>query len=237
MARRKHLFQFRQFEIVQAQTSMKVGTDGVLIGAWAGTGMAVPANILDIGSGTGLVALMLAQRFPTADILGVDIQEVAVNEAKLNIANASFRNRMEMLHVDFLEMTPSKKYDLIVSNPPYFSNSLLSGHQARDMSRHQNSLDIGQLVRKIPAFLIELGRFALILPPDMMAKAERYAQESGLYPVRKCLVSSKENDVPVRILQEWSNVEVPPKEEILFLYQPDNSRSYAYRHLTKDFYL
>lgn len=237
MARRKHLFQFRQFEIIQEQTSMKVGTDGVLLGAWAGSELSVPGCILDIGTGTGLVALMLAQRFPFAEIIGVDIQEAAATEAGLNASNAPFSDRVKIIHADFLDMPLSGTFDLIVSNPPYFSNSLLSGNQARDISRHQNSLDIGDLIRKIPDLLAETGRFVLILPPDIMAKAEQFARLSGLFPARKCLVSSKENELCVRVMQEWSKVEMTPTEETLFLYQADNRRSSTYHDLTKDFYL
>jgi tRNA1Val (adenine37-N6)-methyltransferase len=235
MPRRKHLFSFRQFDIRQEKNPFKVGTDGVLLGAWAGEDQ--HEAILDIGAGTGLISLMLAQRFPNAQVTGIELQQSAAEEAQLNAISSPFARRVNILHTDALLWDTPLRFDLIVSNPPYFLKSLPSLQSGKRLARHQESLSLQNLIPKARHLLSENGRLALILPAEMMPYAEQLALEAGLFPIRKCLVKSREDDAPVRILQEWGLQPACPELNELVIYDSNNSYTPAYKVWTKDFYL
>ena len=146
---------------------MKVGTDGVLLGAWAcpHTEQPLPMKCLDIGTGTGLIALMLAQRFPTASITGIDIDDASIEQAKENVEASPFRGQILIKKQDFnIINLHSNKYELIVSNPPFYKEETLGGKQARDAARHTTSLPFNTLVENASKMLSENGVFSVIIP-------------------------------------------------------------------------
>jgi tRNA1Val (adenine37-N6)-methyltransferase len=235
MPRRKHLFSFKKFDILQKNSPFKVGTDGVLLGAWAGVDH--PESILDIGTGTGLVALMLAQRFPYTIVTGIEMQEAASLDALHNVRNSPFSERVKIVTYDFLRWSTQQRFDLIVSNPPYFIKSLPSEHQGKRLARHQDSLPLQDLIPKAVQILTERGRITLILPTEVMEIAEIIALDNGLYPIRKCRVYSFEGENPVRILQDWSLQLISPEVTELIINKSKNQYSETYKEFTKPFYL
>lgn len=215
---------------------MKVGTDGVLLGAWAGVH---PGDrcILDIGTGTGVIALMLAQR-GEARIEAVDIDPDCAEQAAANFAASPWSARLEARCLPIQEYEPGVRFDLIVSNPPYYVGSLHSPDQGRNRARHTDSLPFGELVRAVVRLLAEGGRFALILPPDEM-RLFRSAALGRLFPVRWTEVCSTPRRGVRRVLAEFGTQPVPAPETERLVIQEGGPDSYTgeYRRLTGDFYL
>ena len=149
-------FSFKQFHIEQEHSAMKVGTDGVLLGAWAKGGL----NILDIGTGTGLIALMMAQRFPNSKVVGIDIDENAIKDALYNVRNSSFIERVsiEQITLQTYGKKHANEFDAVVCNPPYFINSLKTLSESRTIARHTDSLSYAELVRYAKEILKDKGK-------------------------------------------------------------------------------
>ena len=230
-------FQFKHFTVWHDKCAMKVGTDGVLLGAWCTVDMCV--NVLDIGTGTGLVAMMIAQRKDDAIIDAVDIDECACSQAINNVMASPFRNRISIIHKPFLEYKAEKKYDLIISNPPYFVNSLKSPDQKRSEARHNDSLPLKQLIEHAVTMLSENGLISLILPTQLSADIDFIISTHRLFIVRRTEVISIEGLQPKRFLIEISKktpVEYT-QNSTLILETAEKIRTQQYKELTKDFYL
>jgi tRNA1Val (adenine37-N6)-methyltransferase len=227
-------FRFKQFAVFHDRCAMKVGTDGVLLGAWADCSNA--ETILDIGSGSGLIALMLAQRSP-ARIDAIDIDEDACQQAKINFENAPFRDRLSVYFSSLQDFFPSKKYDLVVSNPPYFSRSLQSPDKNRTLARHNQTLPFDELITNSCRLLSSDGKLALILPFDAFDSINPLALEQNLFLCRKEKISPVWNHPPKRILLEYSVKQYPLIETEIHLEDSNHARSEDYQNLTKDFYL
>ena len=231
-------FRFKQFHIEDSQCAMKVGTDGVLLGAWAPTTndpLSI-THILDIGTGSGLIARMLMQRCPEANIEGIDIDEAAVQQARENGVNAYCSSLQEW--------QPEKKYDLIVSNPPYFQNSLKNPDASRKTARHTDTLSYNELLQHSARLLTENGLLALILPAEAENEVRQLAAAKNLFPVRVTRVYSKESKPARRVLMafEKSTTSRRPlvidfKEDTLILEDDKGGRSRPYQDLCRDFYL
>ena len=156
------MFRFKQFTVFQSECAMKVGTDGVLLGAWADTHNAT--RILDIGTGTGLLALMLAQRAPHAEITAIEIDPAAVEQAAANAQNSPWGNRIRIIGGDFGKHIFKEKFDLIVSNPPYFCNSLKNPDEKRKTARHDDTLTQETLAKGIAEIIAKNGTACVIYP-------------------------------------------------------------------------
>ena len=243
-------FQFKQFYIRHDRCAMKVGTDGVLLGAWAIT----PPNpssqgreirILDVGTGSGLIARMMMQRFPEAEIEAIDVDEAAVEQARENGVNAYLSSLQEWhTHTSssLIGRTGERLYHLIVSNPPYFQNSLKNPDVGRKTARHTDSLSYADLIRHSARLLVEEGQLALILPAESEQEITTLATSEGLALTRITRVYSKESKPARRILIQFekssmSNDQSPIEENTLVLEDDQGGRSAAYRELEKDFYL
>jgi tRNA1Val (adenine37-N6)-methyltransferase len=213
---------------------MKVGTDGVLLGTWADCCHA--KTILDVGTGSGLIALMLAQRFE-AKVYAVDIDENAYIQAKINFANSPFADQLIIEKAAFQNWETPLKFDLIVSNPPYFSASLKSPDAKRSYARHNDSLLFADLIKKSVSIMNPEGKLAVILPFDVFENFQSLAYENQLFLCRKTLVSSLPNKPPKRVLLEYSKKETGYNEDTLLIDNAPNMRSDEYIALTKDFYL
>lgn len=243
-------FRFKQFTVWHDRCAMKVGTDGVLLGAWAGTSesseeASQPAiisaieRILDIGTGSGLVALMLAQRFPNAFIDGIDIDSSAVLQAQDNFSASPFCARLRAYSSPLQDWQPQEKYDLIVSNPPYFSNSLLCPDNTRTMARHNNTLSFAELFEHSDRLLSPCGTLALVLPADAEKEILAQSRLHHLYCVRLCRVHTTAAKPAKRILIAFSRQvqSCPLTPETLCLSENGLPRSAAYSALTQAFYL
>ena len=227
-------FRFKQFMIQHDLCAMKVGTDGVLLGAW--TNCADVKTILDVGTGSGLIALMLAQR-SDATITAIDVDEKACQQARINFKASPFCNRLQIEHTTLQDFYPAIKYDLIVSNPPYFVNSLQSPDVQRTKARHTGTLPFNDLIRKSAELLNEDGRISLILPANAWDEIQALAHENNLYPIRKTLVSPSKDASPKRVLLEFSKKQKNIEESAFYLEESRGVRSEAYQSLTEDYYL
>ena len=233
------VFHFKQFSVYQGKTVMKVGTDGVLLGAWAPVDQA--STILDVGTGTGLIALMLAQRNPHATITAIDIDKEACEEAAANFKSSPWLSRLTASNVslqEFLQVS-GKKYDLLVSNPPYFSRSMQAPCLRRTHSRHDETLSIADLIQCSKQLLNDRGTLALVLPVDQYEKLGLVAVQQGLYEQRRVLVHPNPGKPVKRILSVWGFTSPDRVEEDNLVIENGVRHQYsdAYIQLTKDFYL
>jgi len=232
-------FNFKQFSVQQNLCSMKVGTDGVLLGAWTNTDNA--NRILDIGTGTGLIALMLAQR-SDAIITAVDAEANAYEQAKINFEASPWTNRLQLVHSKIQDFHSDNLFDLIVSNPPYFTGYYSSDDTSRDIARSADILlPYEELVSTSKKLLTANGRLSLILPADQQDKIITIANQNGLALSRLTLVKTKNTKDAKRVLLEFVNTKVDIKAILdeLVIQSDDNGRVYTqeYINLTKDFYL
>ena len=162
-------FQFKQFTVHQQHCAMRVGTDGTLLGAWAQASDGA-CRILDIGTGTGLIALMMAQRYPQAMVTAIDIDDGAVRQAKENVSSSPFADRINVIKADVLTFEDMEKYDSIVCNPPFFEDSLTCPDPQRTEARHTVTLGYRQLMKSAFRLLKDDGRFSVIIPTDCRAR-------------------------------------------------------------------
>ncbi|MBQ8158207.1 MAG: methyltransferase [Prevotella sp.] len=223
-------FQFKQFTVHQSRCAMKVGTDGVLLGAWANGG----CSILDIGTGTGLIALMMAQRFPSAAVVGIDIDEDACCQAKENVDTSPFYVKIDCL--DVRRMTGC--FDAIVSNPPYFENSLASPDSQRTLARHTSSLSYRELMESAWRLLDDEGEFSIIIPTDSKSRVEGEAALAGFFKTRECMVKTTPRKTSKRCMLAFRKHPVAVVEQSVgILQESPNMLTDWYRSLTRDFYL
>lgn len=233
----KNSFQFKQFTLNQDRCAMKVGTDGTLLGAWANAPLG-PCRILDIGTGTGLIALMMAQRFPESHVFGIDIDPVATIQAKENFYASPFSNRMEIICENAIEMEDKDGFDAIVCNPPYFVDSLICPQDKRTMARHTVSMTYSNLMKSAMKLLKNDGYFSIIIPTDNIDSVESAAALEGFIISRVCLIKTTPNKLPKRELIEFRlqcTDKIDFHEEILETFP--NQKSEWYYNLTKDFYI
>lgn len=228
------MFRFKRFTVRQPNAAMKVGTDGVLLGAWVGV-RDTDRRILDIGTGTGVIALMMAQRCEGARVTALEIDGPSAADARDNAAASPWSGRVEVVECDAALYDTPERFDLIVSNPPYFVDSLLPPDKGRAAARHAASLPFGELVRTVVRLLAPGGRFALILPVE---ESRMFCEEArgALWPVRVTEVCSTPRSGVIRLLTEF-RAEPAAVAETSRLVIDDGGFTPEYRELTKDFYL
>ena len=228
-------FAFKQFTVRHDRCAMKVGTDGVLLGAW--TDLSHSRRILDIGTGTGLIALMLAQRCMDARITAIDLDSAAVEQAQENIQASPWKDRIEALQQDICTYHPNGTFDTIVSNPPYFIDSLKCPDGQRSTARHTDTLDADRLIGKVSELLSPDGSFSIILPAEQTEDLIRVADEKGLYPSRQTWVITRPGLSPKRILMEFRKTSTVFQPDELVIELERHVYSEEYIALTKEFYL
>lgn len=231
-------FQFKKFSINQDRCAHKVGTDGVLLGAWANVSES-DLSLLDIGTGSGLIAIMLAQRSATrAHIDALDIAADDVQQARENVLMSPWPEKVTVHHVALQDFFPEKQYDLIVSNPPFFVRSLLPLDEKRSQARHTLELSFRDLLANVSRLLKPQGKFAVIMPSIAAAGFITLAGTHSLFPLRKCIFRARANKPPERSLVEFSERPGKTSDENLILYDDASDRwSPSYRTLTSAFYL
>ena len=229
-------FDFKNFRVWHDRSSMKVGTDGVLVGAWAPVEHA--ARILDVGCGCGLVSLMAAQRNREACVVGVDIDEASVRQARENAARSPFGPRIALLTADIRTLTAAP-FDCIVSNPPFFDEDLLPPDARRSRARHTQGLALDELLAAARRLLTPQGLFSLILPAQRADTFLPQAAAQGFALVRRTDVVTRSPKPPRRTLLCLSPTPTDgaARRDTLVLTDADGSRSADHFALTRDFYL
>lgn len=232
-------FKFKQFEVQHDKCAMKVGTDGVLLGAWVAAQLrnTQPKMILDIGTGSGLIALMLAQAFKKSNIIGIEIDQQAAQQAADNFEKSPWNDRLKCIHAD-INTHNQAQYDLIVSNPPYFQNSLKNPQQEKATARHTGNLSYQQLTSIAADMLEDDGRLAIIIPFDSEKQFVDIAERNLLFLNKAMRVRGNENKDFKRSLMIFSRHKT---DNISFdeitLETTDHQRTEKYQILTQDYYL
>jgi len=230
----KDRFQFKQFAIAQDRCAMKVGTDALLLGAWAS--VLDREHALDIGTGTGILSLMIAQRNSNLKVDAIEIVANAAEQAKGNVANSKWSERISVTQIDLNDFGSEPTFDLIVSNPPYFAKGTVSPNDARSTARQETSLDLGTLFQKAAELSEENALFAVIYPFDQRTALIKAALENGWFIKRTTEVLDSLGRNPVRILAEFSKKATPPEPaSTITIRNSDNSYHEDYVALTKEF--
>ena len=230
------MFRFKQFSVDQTGCAMKINTDGVLLGAL--TNIRDPLGILDIGTGTGVIALMLAQRFPDARIDAVEIDQTAAETADSNFKNSPFAERLTLYPSGFgafFDAHPERKYDLIVSNPPFYINSLQSPGAKKTLAKHTDERFFDKLIQDVSAHLTDNGVCWLILPIETAQLVKQLAMQSGLYCQKTISLFSFKTDDPHREILVLGLEPLPVTEEQLVIYDEPKVYSKQYQELLQDF--
>ncbi|SHI65138.1 tRNA1(Val) (adenine(37)-N6)-methyltransferase [Pseudozobellia thermophila] len=232
------IFRFKEFSIDQENCAMKIGTDGVLLGAWS-TLHHRPQSLLDIGAGTGVIALMLAQRSDAETIDAIEIEEGAYEQCVANFENSPWGDRLFCYHAGFDEFVEEmdEKYDLIVSNPPFYSEKVSSGDTSRDQARQNASLPFEELIEGVGHLLAEKGVFSTIVPYDKEPYLLKLAVKHGLYARRITHVKGTPTTAVKRSLIEFSFKPSEPRVEELVIEIERHRYTPEYIALTRDFYL
>lgn len=212
---------------------MKVGTDGVMLGAWAHGGQ----HILDIGTGTGVIALMMAQRFTEASVEGVEIDALAARQAAENVLTSPYAGRVNIHASSLQDFKPQTQFDAIVTNPPFFVNSLTSPQSARTVARHATSLTYADIFNFASLWLSPDGELSAVIPVEVVDKFTSEAFVRGFFLARQYWVKTVERRRPRRVLLSFkkSRPETFDSQEVLLMC--DGKRSQWYEKLTRDFYI
>lgn len=255
------VFRFKRFEVANEQSAMKVGTDGVLLGASA-TILPSDRAILDVGTGTGVIALMAAQRLEAASsrpdaadfqILGLDIDGPSAREAAMNFGRSPWASHLSSMRIslaDFAKAYPGSRFDLILSNPPYYDSSLQNPDMRRNTARHSSPMEeeplpggrlsYRGLIDFASVALSPKGRLSLILPATEETMLLRYARSSGLLPFGVLRISTTSTKAPSRIVAEFMRGEkagTPAMKEESLVIQEHGAYTQAYRDIVRPFYL
>ncbi len=231
----KNAFEFKEFKIEQDLCAMKVGTDGVLLGAWSN----IPdGDVLDVGCGSGLISLMIAQRNPNCKIDAIDIDKGAYLQSVKNIANSDWNARVIAHQISLQLFETTKKYKLIISNPPFFINAFKSSDNSKNIARHTDELPFIDFIKKAVMLMAEDGFICVVLPIVESLTFIEIAMNYKLFLNKKCLVKPNHAKDPKRVLLEFSFSE----NELVTSYLTIETKkrhhyTEEYRNLTQDFYL
>lgn len=229
-------FNFKQFSIQQADVAMKVGVDSVLLGAWTSV---MEAQVgLDIGTGTGLLALMLVQKSKNLKMDAVEVDEGAVKKAKQNVANSKFSSQIQVIHQTIQAFVQNKKgeYDIIISNPPYFTEDSKPLGEARKMARHNDSLPLNELLDCVSYALKNNGVFFFVYPYNNWSLIEELVAKKGLFVHSKTVVYPTPQKTPKRVLYKLGKKSLPFAESIIHIRE-NGLYTEQYIELTREYYL
>ncbi len=232
------IFKFKKFSVCQDKAAMKIGTDGVLLGAWA-TIQPETNSVLDIGAGTGVIALMLAQRSQAEIIDALEIDEDAHEQATNNFENSPWGDRLFCYHASLLEFADEidESYDLIVSNPPFFNDDYKGSNSQRNLARFTDALPFSHLLDSVAKLLSENGLFSVIIPFTEEQNFIELAHQYGLFPSRITRVRGTSNSVTKRSLLEFSFSNTHTAQSSLTIEHSRHNYTEDYIKLTKNFYL
>ncbi|NKC19519.1 methyltransferase [Pseudoalteromonas sp. S4498] len=228
-------FAFKQFSVTQHHAAMKVSTDGILLGAWVP--LAEANRIIDVGTGTGLIALMCKQRSPISKVHAVELDDAALKDAEFNIKHSPWPD-IELHRCAIQEFDSELRFDLMVSNPPYFNASLKGENQARNRARHTDSLSFDALLDAFEKFTTVAGQLAVILPYEESLLFQQLLEKRNLGLAASCIIHTTPNKVPSRRLMLLGKARYESvSEEVLVIYDSNNQYTKEYVRLCHAFYL
>lgn len=230
-------FKFKQFEVDDSLCAMKIGTDAVLLGAW--TNCHGAKKILDIGTGSGILALMMAQK-SEAEITAIEIEENACKQAQINFEKSKWKNRIQLKHTSLQHFSDecTDKFDVIISNPPYFTNSLKPNKTGRAIARHTDTLNMEELFSCSAKLMHNKSTFNIIFPAEHKEELIKEAAKKNMYLVQICEIQPNAEKAANRVMMRFSLTEKSLTQEIIVI-ELDKRHHYTneYILLTKDFYL
>jgi tRNA1Val (adenine37-N6)-methyltransferase len=229
------IFKFKQFEVDHSGCAMRINTDGVLLAAMAESN--APKHILDIGTGTGVLALMLAQRFPSAKVEAVEIDELASATAEKNFKNSVFSERLAISNVAIEQYNNEKQFDLIISNPPFFVNDLKSAEEKKGIARHATEQFFEDLMAKVNEIITEEGRFWFVLPVKQADLLIKNGLTFGFHVTKIIHLHSDEQKPVFRQIVCLSKLKTVQEGEHFYIYQEEKVYTDTYKVLLKDFFL
>lgn len=229
------IFKFKQFEVDQSDCAMKINTDGVLLAALAESEN--PNYILDIGTGTGVLALMMAQRFASAKVEAVEIDEQAAVTAGRNFRNSAFSKRLSVHHTAIEQYHTTKKFDLIISNPPFFVNDLKNTEEKKGIARHASEQFFINLMLKVDAFLADAGNFWFVLPVKQADALIENAKQFEIYASKIIQLHSDISKPAFRYIVNLNRSKAAIVMEHFYIYESEKTYTNEYKFLLKDFFL
>lgn len=238
MSKHKQPFKFKHFEVNHHRSSMKVGVDAVILGAWAD--VSDSSTILDVGCGCGVISLMCAQRNPLAHITGIDLHSESIQEARENFNSSPWSDRLYPILIDFNKFCDrfKGKLDYIISNPPYFDSGVGMPGTVREKARHQGNLSPEIIIERGKNLLSDKGKIGIVIPSEQTDSLTEYAGTIGLNLYRKLIMTGREGRPPKRTFIEFAiNQENNPKTECITLEKANGEYTNDYRFLCRDFYL
>jgi tRNA1Val (adenine37-N6)-methyltransferase len=228
-------FQFKQFRIEQDRSALKVGTDACILGAWAGSEN--PQTMLDIGTGTGLLALMLAQRY-RGSIVALEPDEESAGQAQQNFENSPWPARLQLVREKVQQFSASSPFDLIVCNPPFYPHHLKAANARRNEALHQDTLSFPELAQACARLLAPAGLCYILLPPRQALEFEQEARRQGLYAQKKLFVQERADSPMHRTVYGYGFANTAAvAEEQLCIREEGGAYSQAYRNLLQGYYL
>ncbi|MFI5192498.1 MAG: tRNA1(Val) (adenine(37)-N6)-methyltransferase [Chitinophagales bacterium] len=230
-------FQFRQFTIQQDRCAMKVCTDSCILGAWTATRLNASASVLDVGAGTGLLSLMLAQESPVK-IDAIELDQESAQQAAENIAASPWPHRIHLIHQDVRHFAPKHDYDFIISNPPFFENDLLSPSSGKNKAKHAETLNLEEIISIIQQLLNTRGAFSILVPFHRTDYIERLAAAKGFYLREKMLIRQTPSHAPFRSVLLFSPKEsLSIGEQELTIRDDQGKETVELLHLMKAYYI
>ncbi|GAB5417771.1 MAG: methyltransferase [Crocinitomicaceae bacterium] len=228
------VFRFKQFSVKQERSAMKVGTDAMLLGSLVLE--TNPRKILDVGAGTGVIALMMAQRFTEAEIVAVEIDAASFLEAQENFQNSCWANRLNAVQCNFLEFHPKNSFDCIVSNPPYYQSRLENNDARKSQARHDSALPMEQMIAKVSELLSDAGSFWVIVPSEVASAWITASSSAGLHLSSNVSILGKEGGTVKRQVLQFVKGETKLTDSVFTVRKLDGSYSDDYIELTQEFH-
>jgi tRNA1Val (adenine37-N6)-methyltransferase len=235
MAENRSLFEFKQFSLLHGNPGLKISTEACLFGAWVS--LKARGNCLDIGTGCGLLASMLAQANPTCTVKALEIHPEVTKVASENFQNGPFKNRLKVIQTDVSEYNPAEKFDFICSNPPFFTNHLASTDEAKHMAIHADHLIPADLAAAIDRLISEGGEFAVLYPADVLALFEQSLNSHGLFLHEKVTVHSNPSSPVLRVMASGSRVKNTITESRINIKTEQGEYSPEFIELLRPYYI
>lgn len=228
------IFRFKHFEVKQSDAAMKVGTDAMVLGATITAENTISA--LEVGAGTGVVSLMLIQRYPDVFIDAVEIDEPSFKECQYNFQNSTWAANLKVSQADFLDFQSEGKYDLIFANPPYYQTRLENVDAREASAKHERSLPMQQFISKMNSLLTQKGRIWLIIPYEDAMKWLEVFEEKKLYPISLIEIIGKRDAQPNRVILKVAREKTDFSKQEFTIRELDGSYSKEYKTLTKNYH-